>query len=83
MSEGNQAPPEPTWETDPIIEGARLLQIGLMFMVNEMPFHVRLDDPAVRVVDGSDGHVRGFIDGDRVVRIWMPRELVEATPNGA
>lgn len=82
MSEADQAPPEPTWDTDPVIPGVRMLQVGLMFMFNEMPFHVRLDDPAVRVVDDSDGLIHGHIDGDQVVRLWVPRELVEASPGG-
>jgi hypothetical protein len=78
MSAADQAPPAPSWETDPVIPGVRLLHVGLVFMHEGQPFHLRLDDPRVQVVQDSDGLIHGHIDADQVVRLWVPQELLDA-----
>jgi hypothetical protein len=73
------APAPPAWHNTPVIEGVRMLSIGLVGVAAGQPFHVPLDDPRVEVVQDSDGLVHGWIDGGYLIKLFVPQELIDAS----
>lgn len=79
MSEQDPGPPpEPTWESDPPIAGARYSNGYAFWSDGDLAFHVHRSDPRVRVVDDSDGHVRGLVQNGELVRLWLPQQVIDA-----
>jgi hypothetical protein len=50
----------------------------LFWTVGDQAFHVHHADPRVRVLGGTDGLIHGMVEGDTLVRLWVPKELMDA-----